>query len=475
MWKRMVGTALSLLLMALVLAPAARADSQIRIVRLSLVEGHVQIDRGGQGFEKAIMNMPLTQGMQISTDDDARAEVEFEDGTTLRLAPRTQVAFPQLGLRTSGARFSTVQVDEGTAYFNVRHKGDDDFRVAFANREIKIDHSVHFRLDLGGDNPELAVFKGELDVNGPQAHGKVKKNETLTFDADDSSRFDVAKNITPLSYDAWDNDRINYASQYASSSYSRSPYSYGNSDLNYYGAWSNWPGYGMMWRPFGVGSGWDPFYNGAWAWYPGFGYTWVSTYPWGWTPYRYGSWIFVPSYGWGWRPGGWRTWYTVPPVYNPPPLYHGPKPPPVTTVIGAGSMVPHPTVVVDNGVGIIRGPRNLSPEGFVPRTSVNAGNAAVVPRVHGAPARIMTPAPGTGVAAPGSPLPIRGGRSEMRSPKVDADRPMRVGQGSAVQRSAPPAHVEHSAPPARVERSAPAPRTSAPPSGGHSGGGKISR
>ncbi len=447
--RRVVVSVLLVLVAALVFGPAARADSQARIVRLSLVDGPVQIDRG-QGLEKAIMNMPITQGMKLSTADDARAEVEFEDGTTLRLAPRTDVEFPALGLRSSGARFTTVLVNQGTAYFNIRHKRDDDFRVTFGNREIDADRNVHFRLDLAGGNPELAVFKGDLDINGPQERVTVKKNETLTLDVG-AGAYDLAKNVMPESYDAWDTDRINYASQYASSSYNtHSPYYYGASDLNYYGSWYSYPGYGMMWQPYGVGYGWDPFYNGAWAWYPSFGYTWVSTYPWGWTPYRYGSWMFVPNFGWAWRPGTWNTWYTVPPVYNPPPFFHGPKPPPPVTVVGgSGAAVPHPTVVVDNGVGI-RNPHPFAPgaDGFVGgRGTPVRGSVGV----DSAPARTVVP--GTGITAPGSPMPGRGPRSDMRTRNLD--------RGSPAMRSAPAPRM--SAPPA--------PRMSAPPSGGgHSGG-----
>jgi hypothetical protein len=445
MKRRKVAASLLLVLVAaLVYAPAARADSQARIVRLSLVDGAVQIDRG-QGFEKAIMNMPITQGMKLSTADDGRAEVEFEDGTTLRLAPRTDVEFPTLGLRSSGARFTTVLVNRGTTYFNVRRKRDDDFRVAFANREILVDRDVHFRLDLSGGNPELAVFKGELGVNDAQEHLKVKKNETLTLDLGGSGSYDLAKNIAAESYDEWDADRINYASQYASSSYNaRSPYYYGASDLNYYGSWFSYPGYGMLWQPYGVGYGWDPFYNGAWAWYPGFGYTWVSTYPWGWTPYRYGSWTFIPNFGWAWRPGTWNTWYTVPPVYNPPAYFHGPKPPNPVAVAGIGSpAIPHPTVVVNNGLNLIPNPH---PPGnsFVGR---GAGTAVSV-----------APVPGTGVAAPGSPL--RGPRPDMRMPNP--------GRGAPVMRSAPAPRV--SAPPPAM-RSAPASGGGRSGGGDHSGGG----
>src|SRR5437667_7788659 len=91
------------------------ADSQVRIVRLSDVEGDVQIDRNsGQGYEKAFLNLPITQGAKLRANDDGRAEVEFEDGSTVRITPGTVVEFPQLALRDSGARASTVDLREGT-------------------------------------------------------------------------------------------------------------------------------------------------------------------------------------------------------------------------------------------------------------------------------------------------------------------------------------------------------------------------
>ncbi|MGZ4826516.1 MAG: DUF6600 domain-containing protein [Terriglobales bacterium] len=466
------------LLGGLVFAPWAMADSQVRIVRLSLVDGPVQVDRGGgEGFQKAIMNMPITQGMKLSTQDEGRAEVEFEDGTTMRLAPQTDVEFSSLGLRSSGARLTTVQVNQGTTYFNVRHKGDDDFRVAFANREISLDHNVHFRLDLTTGNPELAVFGGEVELKGDKEHVKIKKNETLTLDVGDAGRYDLAKNITAESYDSWDSDRLNYSSQYASSSYnSRSPYSYGVSDLNYYGSWYSAPGYGMLWQPYGVGYGWDPFYNGAWAWYPGFGYTWVSTYPWGWTPYRYGSWLFVPNFGWAWRPGVWNTWYTVPPVYNAPVYYHGPRPPNPVTVMGGSSAVPHPTVVVNNGT---RDPRIVPPvNGFFGGKNMNStvGGTAPISPLAGTvatPPRTTVPVSGTGIAAPGSPIPIHGRHSEMRMDRIerDASPAFRPAPGPHMEHRASP--IQHSAP-APIQRSAPAVRSAptAPSSGGgHSSGG----
>ena len=74
----------------------ALADSHVRIVRLSYIEGGVQISHGAGGaYEKAIVNLPITEGAKLKTSD-GRAEVEFEDGSTLRIVPDSTVAFSQL-------------------------------------------------------------------------------------------------------------------------------------------------------------------------------------------------------------------------------------------------------------------------------------------------------------------------------------------------------------------------------------------
>src|SRR5437899_10736104 len=73
-------------LFCLLVSLPALSDSQVRIVRLSYVEGSVQIARASAfGFDKALLNLPVAQGATLRTGTDGRAEVEFEDGTTIRL------------------------------------------------------------------------------------------------------------------------------------------------------------------------------------------------------------------------------------------------------------------------------------------------------------------------------------------------------------------------------------------------------
>lgn len=465
--------ALFVLLMAPWAAMPARADSQIRIVRLSLVDGTVQIDRAtGQGYEKAIMNMPVTQGTKLRTAGDARAEVEFEDGTTLRLASDSEVEFPVLSLRSDGGRVTAVHADRGTAYFDFRHKKDDDFRVAFAGKEIALDRSVHFRLTLNNDEAQIAVYKGDLTLKGPVEEAKVKKQETLTLDLRDANRYDLAKGIAPESDDRWDSNRIEYHDYYSSASYSHSPYYYGRSDLSYYGGWSSLPGYGMVWRPYDVAYGWDPFSYGAWTWYPGFGYTFVSMYPWGWTPYRYGSWVFAQGFGWCWRPGGWNNWYQIPPVYNAPPAYRTPQPPAGNTLVSGGTGAPvrvPPTVIVGSGGSTLPGRKKIpgDDDAVVPRTGPAGGIPAPTAAAPVSPTPSVRTAPTTPsktmVPGPNGPVPRQTRiEREMASPRGARmgadDAGFRGGHSAIVDR---PSGAQHAPPPARM--SAPAPRISSPP------------
>jgi FecR protein len=300
----MIGTAM---VCALLVLPAA-AESQVRIVRLSDVQGGVQIDKNtGLGFENAFLNLPITQGTQLRTRDNGRAEIEFEDGSTLRLTPKTTVEFSTLGATDAGKRISVVNLVEGRAYVNWLGKNGDEFTLNFSREKVVLTQAAHFRVAVSPKEAEVASFKSELEVVGPSGTVKVDKKKMVTFDGDDNDRSTVAKNVPEDAYDDWDKQSVEYHDQYAKNN--STPYGYGYSDLNYYGAYTNFPGYGMLWQPYFTGIGWNPFMDGAWSWYPGMGYMWASAYPWGWMPYYYGNWVYAPGLGWGWQPGGFTTWH----------------------------------------------------------------------------------------------------------------------------------------------------------------------
>jgi hypothetical protein len=161
------------------------------------------------------------------------------------------------------------------------------------------------RLQLEGTEARLAVLDGALRVDGPSGEIDVPRKKTVTFSMAGSTEPTVTREVAANDFDSWDRNEADYHSRFAQmSALSSSPYSYGTSDMAYYGNFANVDGCGTMWRPYFASAGWDPYSNGAWAYYEGAGYSWVSPYPWGWMPYHYGTWNFCSGAGWGWMPGG---------------------------------------------------------------------------------------------------------------------------------------------------------------------------
>ena len=413
----------------------ALATSQVRIVRLSYVEGGVQIDRNTGKFEKAFPNLPITEGEKLRTASDGRAEVEFEDGSTLHVVPGSLIKFSELSLADSGNKVSTVEVVQGTTYVDFEGVKRDQLTLEFAHEKIALAHSAHLRIGIGDRGASVAVLKGDVQVDSRSGASEVKKNQTAEFSFAENERLALVKDVEDQPYDAWDKQQDQYHERYAANSYSRySAYNYGLADLNYYGNFFSVPGYGMVWQPYFIGAGWDPFMDGLWAFQPGFGFGWISAYPWGWTPYHSGSWIFLPGYGWAWEPGGaWSSFY-VPHVQNPPAGFVPPRAP----SNGTGTLiVTHgpaaPVSVSHNGNRTII--RNNSAGLGVPRGEIN--NLSHVSRqveTRGAVTEHTHPAPVSMSAPPRGGMESRMGPSAPRTP----ERPM-------------------SAPPPPISRTSPAP------------------
>jgi hypothetical protein len=312
---RISAHAASLFVLLLATTPLAKAAddtpatseagvSKIRIVRLSEVKGAVDMDRNiGRGYEPATANMPVVEKSRLRTGQGV-AEVEFEDNSTLRLAPDSEIEFPQLERLASGATASSVQVVKGTVYASmVKSKISNNFDLLFGSQKIQLPPATHVRLQVGDNKAQLAVLDGAMRIEGPSGAQDVSKKKTVVFELENDAHPEVAKDISAEPFDSWDKQSADYHSRIPSSSFN-SPYSYGTNDMMYYGNFADAGGCGTMWRPYFASAAWDPYANGAWAYYAGAGYSWVSPYPWGWTPYHYGSWSFCPGVGWGWMPGG---------------------------------------------------------------------------------------------------------------------------------------------------------------------------
>jgi len=333
---------------------AAVADSHVRIVRLSSVEGQVQMDRAaGAGLEKAILNTPIVEGTRLVTGSDGLVEIEFENQSALRLTEDSEVKFSQLLMNDAGVKINQIEVVKGLVYLDAASKGDDVYRLMVGDTTFLVRRDTQMRLSASPDQIQVAVFKGEVQLENQPQPVTISKKETLTLAGDSGSKYTVARGVEPVRFDAWNKEREDYSRTYAENQgYGGPNRAYGLQDLNYYGNFFYAGGYGYVWQPYGFANamlGWSPYSNGAWMFYPSMGFSWASAYPWGWLPFHYGSWAFINGTGWAWLPGGnyGGQWYassfqSVPRVTRAPAGWAAPTPPALT----AATNVAHSTVLV---------------------------------------------------------------------------------------------------------------------------------
>jgi FecR protein len=288
----------------------------IRVVRLSDVEGTVQIVRNNQTeFSHAVMNMPLTEGTRIETGPDGRAEVEFEDGSVSRITPNSSLGLAKLSTSSTGTLETTLEQPKGLVYYELRSDPQSAFTVDFGGSKVTPTVNSTFRVNLGANPAELAVIDGHVQVQAANSETAtaVPQGKTFELQPSGSSPYTITDGIIPNGFDQWNDQRDEEAAKQAASQTTARAQQGGGSmleggwgwgDLDAYGGWYPIPGYGMGWQPYGAGPGFDPYGYGSWAYMGGLGVSWVSGYPWGWLPFQCGGWSYIGNSGWFWLPGG---------------------------------------------------------------------------------------------------------------------------------------------------------------------------
>jgi hypothetical protein len=295
-----------------------------RAVRLSYVDGQVKLAQGNQALaDKAVANTPLFEGAQVVTADDGKAEIQFEDGSVVRVAPDSSVTLTVL--RGAGATADAeIAVNAGLAYFEFQGGGQaGQMSVHFGPAVATASGYSVLRVSVDTPPGSVAVFSGNVHVDISGSSGPVEADlhggENLALSPADPSQYSLAESIEPNSWDAWNSDRDEALTAEAAQE-TGAPANLGQSqnpawsDLDANGSWYDVPDQGYVWSPYDASNpGFDPYGNGAWTFTPGYGYIWASGYSWGYLPFQCGAWNFYNGFGWGWAPGmgGCNPWWGV--------------------------------------------------------------------------------------------------------------------------------------------------------------------
>lgn len=312
----------ALALAAVLQSPVLRAEDAAqtaRAVRLSYVDGHVQLSLSKQVLtDQAVANMPLFEGTEVETADDGRAEIQFEDGSVARLSPNSSLTLTILrGQGASGDTELTMQ--NGLGYFELQ--GSDQpgrMRIQFGDSVVTANGITVLRVNLDNLPGQVSVFSGNAHLErGLTLALDLHGGESVALGKAGPDRYDLAESIEPDSWDTWNSDRDqDLAAEAATGTQATKGFEDNNnlawSDLDANGNWYDVPDQGYVWSPADAANpDWDPYGNGYWMSTPQFGDSWVSGYEWGYLPYQCGEWNYYSSFGWGWAPGmrGCSPWW----------------------------------------------------------------------------------------------------------------------------------------------------------------------
>lgn len=291
--------------------PPSGGLSHVRVVRLSFVEGRAAVRTpGSDQWGEATVNTPIQEGFSLSTDEKSFAEVQFENGSTVRLGQLSVIDFTQLALTAKGDHLNHMALEQGYATFDVLPEHHDEYAVSVAGVSLTVQGKTEFRADSNGERMRVEVFSGSVRAADSSQTETLAQNRTLVRDSNPAASFQITDKVEQDDWDKWAKARGQQSTLAAKDEAITPPAPgplYGWDDLDVYGEWNYFPGYGNGWAPYEP-EGWSPYAAGMWNWYPGMGYTWISGEPWGWLPFHYGFWNFDAGMGWFWMPGSLAAW-----------------------------------------------------------------------------------------------------------------------------------------------------------------------
>ena len=284
-------------------APQARADEEkdppSRVARISIVDGSVSIQPGGEGdWGEAQRNRPMTIGDKIWVDKDARAELQA-GAVTIHLGSMTALSFLNLD-----EGITQMRLAEGAVNFRVAEMRQGDVvELDAPNLAFTVKQAGDFRIDVNenGDATRVTVIRGEGEIASGGKTYPVHAEEQAEFVGTDNPEPKFSRAPGPDGLDNWAAQRDLREDNSASSKYVPRDMD-GGSDLDENGTWNEEPEYGHVWYPNEVAPDWAPYSNGYWANVGPWGWTWVDYAPWGFAPFHYGRWAYVGG-RWGWCPG----------------------------------------------------------------------------------------------------------------------------------------------------------------------------
>jgi hypothetical protein len=248
--------------------PEQTQDTYPQIVRISYVDGDVRLSRGkvaakasGAEWVQAVVDTPLDTGYSLVTGS-GRAEIEFEDASTIYLAENSVLAFNDLS-STTGVPHTELGLVSGVATLHLHpNVAGENYYLQTPTESVtlkypnKIDARVHSYLD--------GMTMVAVGASAAGAKGDASRTTVATLKGgkrvDSNNRVDSAADVA---WDSWVAERVTKRDAELASAMQASGLSKpipGLTEMSAAGRFFDCEPYGKCWEPT---NGWASQEQGA--------------------------------------------------------------------------------------------------------------------------------------------------------------------------------------------------------------------
>ncbi len=311
---------LTLLVITFVLTPGDAyvyaSESESIYGHISYAEGNPKVIRADRTQEDAIVNLPVAPGDMIVTGDKSKYELQFDNGTIMRLGKnsRLKVITVLAQSLTSSWKITTLKLTRGKLYTINQSYNRERFQIITPNTAIHLKNNSISTIHLREGETHIFCDRGKFNV---MYGGKVNSLKTVTIQKGDgysiTTDHQLIKNgqrdIDFLSWNQYLNKNFKEL-HYGISKIPKRIYKYPRGIVHWAEKWSTIYGewiydelFGYVWKPADERFAYSarPFFHAKFTWVNNELFL-VPSQPWGWAPAHLGTWVWM-KWGWTWVPG----------------------------------------------------------------------------------------------------------------------------------------------------------------------------
>ena len=127
------------------------------------------------------MNTAIEEGFVVSTSAGGFANVQLENGSTIRLSEHAKADFTQLSTDAEGNKLNVITLDRGFAEFDFIPERQDVSKVKIADATLTSHGKTEFETEFSSGTVQLHVLAGSVRISAHASSLTLGKGKTMVY------------------------------------------------------------------------------------------------------------------------------------------------------------------------------------------------------------------------------------------------------------------------------------------------------